>query len=48
VLLVIIEIVFVAAIAAGVGLMFGIGAALVAGGSLGVLACEWTTVRRPR
>ncbi len=45
-MLLVLEVVFAAAIAAGVAVMLGVGAGLVAAGALGVLACEWLTARR--
>jgi hypothetical protein len=40
--LLVLELVFAAAIAIGCWLAFGLGSALIVGGVLGVLACEWS------
>lgn len=46
--LTVIELVFLAMLAAGVWLAFGTGWALIAGGVSGVVACEWASVRQQR
>jgi ABC-type antimicrobial peptide transport system permease subunit len=40
--LLVLEALCVVAVAIGCGLAFGLGIALIVGGALGVLACEWS------
>lgn len=42
------EVSFLLAFVAGVYVSIGLGAALIALGLLGVIACEWHSARQPR
>ena len=46
--LALIEALFLLALVSGVYITLGLGAALIACGVLGILACEWQSARRAR
>lgn len=46
--LALVESLFLLALVAGIYVSIGLGAALIALGALGILACEWQAARRAR